>query len=280
MEELRLDANKKQQHGGHAAANSALKLPRIQIPRFEDNASETLNWENFKHMMTKLTTDMAQEERIFVLKSALSGDSAKLVANENDYNLAIAMLSSVYGNELLQSQSKIQEFIALVHEDATEKNHTTANRALWQKFKLFSNFLEQQLQNQTPSLVLNSLVCALIVQRTPFQMKQLIIRTRRELEAQNGTSLTLEELLNLYNNLIHDLEISQGSQKERIKTKKDEKEYSEPPKHKKRSLLSKKGKGTMLKRKNVCYVFRIHIISGPIILINMVIILSKRFVKL
>ena len=50
-------------------------------------------------------------------------------------------------------------------------------------------------------------------------MKQLIIRTRRELEAQNGSSLTLEELLNLYNNLIHDLEISQGSQKEKTKTR-------------------------------------------------------------
>ena len=46
-------------------------------------------------------------------------------------------------------------------------------------------------------------------------MKQIIIRTRRELEARSGSSVTLEELLGLYNNLIHDLEISHGAQKDK-----------------------------------------------------------------
>ena len=104
-----------------ASSHSALKLPRIQIPRFENNKSGTLDWENFKNMMLKLTAEMAPEEKIFVLKSALSGDSAKLVANEHDHDQAMGMLSSVYGNELLQSQSKIQEFISLVHEEAARK---------------------------------------------------------------------------------------------------------------------------------------------------------------
>ena len=57
-------------------------------------------------MMLKLTAEMAPEEKIFVLKSALSGDSAKLVADEQDHDQAMGMLSRVYGNELLQSQSR------------------------------------------------------------------------------------------------------------------------------------------------------------------------------
>ena len=44
-------------------------------------------------------------------------------------------------------------------------------------------------------------------------MKQIIIRTRRELEAQSGSSITLEELLGLYNDLIHDLEFSMEHKK-------------------------------------------------------------------
>ena len=220
-------------------SQSSLKLPRIQIPRFEDNKTGTLDWENFKNMMQKLTNEMAPEERIFVLKSALSGESAKLVANEQDHDLAMAMLSSLYGNKLLQSQSKIQEFISLIHEEVTEKNHTSPNRSLWQRFKMFSNFLEQQLQHQPPQSVLHSLVCALIIQRVPHQMKSIIIRTRRELESQTGSSLTLDELLGLYNDLIHDLEISHGAQKEKQKSRKPEKD-EEPSKSKRRSLLSRR----------------------------------------
>ena len=72
-------------------------------------------------------------------------------------------------------------------------------------------------------------------------MKQIIIRTRRELETQSGSSITLEELLGLYNDLIHDLEISHGSQKEKQKPKKPEDSAGagEPTKSKRRSLLSR-----------------------------------------
>ena len=75
-------------------------------------------------------------------------------------------------------------------------------------------------------------------------MKQIIIRTRRELEARSGSPVTLEELLGLYNNLIHDLEISHGAQKDKQKPKKSENGggAGEPTKPKRRSLLSKKDK--------------------------------------
>ena len=249
-------------HPGAKVINSqsALKLPRIQIPRFEDNKSGSLDWENFKTMLLKLTAEMASEQKIFVLKSAFTGDSSKLIANENDYDQALSMLSSVYGNELLQSQSKIQEFINLIHEEAVEKNHTSPNRSLLQRFKIFSNFLDQQLQNQSPASVLHSLVCALIIQRVPYQMKQIIIRTRRELETQSGSSITLEELLGLYNDLIYDLEISHGSQKEKQKPQKPEDSAGagEPNQPKRRSLLSRKDKDKL--RRNAFYVHQTVII--------------------
>ena len=139
MEAMRTVTSTTQPAGAKSTSSqSALKLPRIQIPRLEDNRSGSLDSENFKNMLLKLTAEMAPEHKIFVLKSALSGASSKLVANENDNGQALSMLSSVYGNELLQSQSKIQEFINLIHEEAVEKNHTSPNRSLWQRFKIFS----------------------------------------------------------------------------------------------------------------------------------------------
>ena len=72
----------KQPWSGTPVSLSALKLPRIQIPRFEDNAPGSISWENFKQMMTKLTSEVAYEEKIFALKSPLTGESAKLVASE------------------------------------------------------------------------------------------------------------------------------------------------------------------------------------------------------
>ena len=91
-------------------------------------------------------------------------------------------------------------------------------------------------------MVLNSLLCALVVQRLPYQTKQVIIRARRESEEKEGETFGLEELLDLYNNLIHDLEISQGGQKEKLKPKKVEHGAEEPTKPKRRSLLVKKSK--------------------------------------
>ena len=115
---------------GSSTHSSALKLPRLQIPRFENNASGSVDWDNFRNLMTKLTADLDPQEKIFILKSALTGESSKLVANELSYEQAMRMLTSVYGNELLQLQSKIQGFIALVQQEPLEKNHAATNRTL------------------------------------------------------------------------------------------------------------------------------------------------------
>ena len=48
---MKINTNKKQPYIGHSVVNSALKLRRIQIPRFKDNATRTLNWEKIKHMI-------------------------------------------------------------------------------------------------------------------------------------------------------------------------------------------------------------------------------------
>ena len=64
---------------------------------------------------------MNAEEKIFLLKSALIGKSKKLVANEQDFDAAIRMLQSCLANELIETQSKIQEFVGMVTEAPTEK---------------------------------------------------------------------------------------------------------------------------------------------------------------
>ena len=47
-------------------------------------------------------------------------------------------------------------------------------------------------------------------------MKQIVVRIRREAEEKSGEPLSVEELLDLYNNLIHDLEIGQRLPNQRI----------------------------------------------------------------
>lgn len=227
---------------------SAFKLPRIQIPRFEDNVSGSVNWENFRSMMTKLPSEIDPQEKAFILKRALTGESAKLVANEQSYEQAINMLASVYWNELLQLQSKIQELITLLQQEASEKNHTTTNRSLWQQIKLLLNFLGQQIQNQETLVVLDSLLCALVVQKLSYQMRQIFIRARRETEENTAETLSFEDLLDLYSNLIHDLKLIQGSQKEKTQPKKVEHGGDEPDKPKRRTLLTTKSKVTGKKK--------------------------------
>ena len=152
------------------------------------------------------------------------------------------MLSSVYWNEVLRLQWKLQEFIGLSIRKL-QKKYATSDRSLWQRFNQFSNFLDQQLQNQESDVVPSSFLCALVVQRVPYQMKQLIFQVLRQLEAQFRDTLSLVEPLELYNSLIHHLEISQGAQngKEKPKAKKVGRQGEEHAKPKVRSNL-KKGK--------------------------------------
>ena len=118
-----------------APSSSFLKLPRLQFPQFQDNQTGTINRANFHSILLRLTTGMNAEEKIFLLKSALSGKSKKLVVNEQNFDAAVKMLQSCYGNELIETQSKIQEFVGMVTEEASEKASSDLNRDLWQKFK-------------------------------------------------------------------------------------------------------------------------------------------------
>lgn len=68
---------------------------------------------------------MGSDDRFCLLKTALIGESSRLVANEQDYVdyvQTMPMLFSVYGNDRFHLQSQIQEFIGLVHEKAIETN--------------------------------------------------------------------------------------------------------------------------------------------------------------
>ena len=218
------EATRRAAQPNQSSLSSHLKLPRIQIPQFQDNATGTISWPNFHAILVRLTIGMNAEERIFLLKSALSGKGKKLVANEQGFDAAINMLQYCYGNELLESQFKIQEFVAMVTEEGHEKTSPDLNRDLWQRFKMFSNYLEDQLATKGHSKVLDTIVCALVVQRLPYHMKQLLIRSRREKEAATGHNISLEELLNLYNHLIHDVEIATTSKDTKRKADKWETE--------------------------------------------------------
>ena len=100
---------------------------------------------------------MNAEEKIFLLKSALTWKSKKLVANEQDFDAAIRMLQSCFGNELIETQSKIQEFVGMVKEGPTEKGSSETNRDLWQCLEMFSNYVDQQLDAKDYELVLNTI---------------------------------------------------------------------------------------------------------------------------
>ena len=163
-----------------SSSASFLKLPRLQIPQFQDNTTGTVNWTNFHSILMRLTTGMKAEEKIFLLKSSLSGKSKKLIANEQDFDNAIRMLRSCFGNELIETQTKIQEFVAMIIEEPTEKTNVDANRDLWQRCEMFSNYIGQQIDAKGHEIVLSTIICALVLQRLPYSMTQLTIRPRRE----------------------------------------------------------------------------------------------------
>ena len=55
-----------QAKGGATASStthSSLKLPRLQIPQFQDNASGTVNWNNFYEILERLTDGMNPGEK-------------------------------------------------------------------------------------------------------------------------------------------------------------------------------------------------------------------------
>ena len=75
-------------------------------------------------------------------------------------------------------------------------------------------------------------------------MKQLLIRSRREKEASSGRNISFEEVLNLYNHLIHDVEIASTSKEAKRKAEKWEAEdkktkRGDPKRVNPRSFLTK-----------------------------------------
>ena len=71
----------------------------------------------------------------------------------------------------------------MVTEEPTEKGSSELNRDLWQRFKMFSNYLDQQLDAKGHETVLDTIICALVLQRLPYSTRKLVIRSRREKSA-------------------------------------------------------------------------------------------------
>ena len=89
---------------------------------------------------------------------------------------------------------------------------------------MFSNYIGQQIDAKGHEIVLSTIICALVLQRLPYTMRQLTIRSRRERETVTGKSLNIEELLDLYNSLIHDVEIASTSRDSKKRPERSESE--------------------------------------------------------
>ena len=112
-----------------------------------------------------------------------------------------------------------------------------------EQVKMFWTYLRQQISESSPERVLNAIINALIISRLPYNVKQTIIRNRRTYEEQHGDQVCTDNLFEMLNNIIHDLELTQGNNTKPLRKK------GETPKgderddltHKKRSYVIKKG---------------------------------------
>ena len=225
------------------AASTVMKIPRITLPSFDDNKEGTIPWQQFKNMVVKLTENMQDQEAIFFLKSNLGGQGKKLVSSIEQYKDALNILEEVYGNTDKVLQSRIADFIALVTQDPNEKNLVGPNRNLWSQMKMFWTFLGQQIAESSPERVLNAIVNALIISRLPYNVKQSIIRNRRTYEEQHGDQVSTDNLLEMLNNIIHDLELTQGNNVKPPRKKDEQKDKNKDDcSHKKRSYVIKTGR--------------------------------------
>ena len=76
---------------------------------------------------------------------------------------------------------------------------------------MFHTYLIQQVAESSSERVLNAILNALIISRLPYNVRQIIIRGRRTFEEQQGNQLSTDDLLEMLNNTIHDLELTQGN---------------------------------------------------------------------
>ena len=107
--------------------SSMMKMPRIALPSFQGGDDGTISWEVFRNMVNRIADTMNASEKIYFLKANLSEEPKRLISLEEEFEVSLAMLDSVYGNETKDLQIKIQNFINIVHEDPNEKIalHTT-----------------------------------------------------------------------------------------------------------------------------------------------------------
>ena len=230
-----------QRSGKAPSASTVMKMPRITLPTFEDAKVGTIPWNQFKNMVKKLTASMDEQEAIFFLKSNISGQSKRLVASIERYPDAISILDDVFGNANKVLQTRIADFITLVIQDPNDKNHVQPNRDLWTAIKMFHTYLIQQIAESSSERVLNAILNSLIISRLPYNVRQIIIRGRRTFEEQQGSQLSTDDLLEMLNNTIHDLELTQGNTAKPAK-KKEEAGKVDQQSHKKRSFVTKRGR--------------------------------------
>ena len=230
-----------QRSGKAPSASTVMKMPRITLPTFEDAKVGTIPWNQFKNMVKKLTASMDEQEAIFFLKSNISGQAKRLIASIERYPDAISILDDVFGNANKVLQTRIADFITLVTQDPNDKNHAQPNRDLWTAMKMFHTYLIQQIAESSSERVLNAILNSLIISRLPYNVRQIIIRGRRTFEEQQGNQLSTDDLLEMLNNTIHDLELTQGNTAKPAK-KKEEVGKVDQQSHKKRSFVTKRGK--------------------------------------
>ena len=231
-----------QRHGkAPLPTSTVMKMPRITLPTFEDAKTGTIPWNQFKNMVQKLTATMDEQEAIFFLKSNISGQSKRLTSSIERYPDAMSILDDVFGNADKVLQTRIADFISLVTQDPNEKNQVQPNRDLWTAIKMFHTYLIQQVAESSSERGLNAILNALIISRLPYNVRQIIIRGRRTFEEQQGNQLSTDDLLEMLNNTIHDLELTQGNTAKPAKKKEEAGKVDQQP-HKKRSFVTKRGR--------------------------------------
>ena len=162
-----------------------------------------------------------------------------------------SILDDVFGSADKVLQTRIADFISLVTQDPNEKNLVGPNRDLWTVIKMFWTYLTQQIAESSSERVLNAIVNALIISRLPYNVPQVIIRGRRTFEEQQGNQLSTDDLLEMLNNTIHDLELTQGHTAKPAKKKEEVGKVEQQP-HKKRSFVTKKSRDDKKKFCDLC----------------------------
>lgn len=98
-------------------ASSGMQLPRIELPKFSGSFTE---WENFRGIFESIVANndsLSDSQKLYYLKSTLSGDAALLVSNikisDDNYDAASTLLSDEYENRRAIIRCHIHSFVDL-----------------------------------------------------------------------------------------------------------------------------------------------------------------------